>query len=217
MSSDLAGTLREMIADGHLVAGERVAEEVLARSLEVSRTPLREALARLAADGFVEHRPRFGFYVQTLDAGTVRQLFQVRAALVPAALALAGLPDHATRKRLRLLTRDMRRARGDPETTMDMDNEWLLALLSKCANRLLLDLIERVTQRIRPAARAYLRQDGGMEAAFLRIHERVGADLARRDLDLALATLRQEMRAATERIVAWLEAARPACAEMRRR
>ena len=68
MSNDLANSLRDMIIDGDLAPGKRLNEVHLAAELGVSRTPLREALSRLAAEGDVVSVPRHGFFVKALTA-----------------------------------------------------------------------------------------------------------------------------------------------------
>src|SRR5438552_13883463 len=87
----LVVTLRERIVDGRLPAGERLNEVHLAASLGVSRTPLREALGRLTAEGALTSSPRLGFFVRPLTAEEFRQIYPIRAILDPEALRLAGI------------------------------------------------------------------------------------------------------------------------------
>lgn len=73
--------LRDMILDGDLPAGDRVAEKRLCEILGVSRTPLREALKVLAAEGLVTLRPNRGAVVSSVTRGHVAELFPLCAAL----------------------------------------------------------------------------------------------------------------------------------------
>ncbi|HSG98684.1 MAG TPA: GntR family transcriptional regulator, partial [candidate division Zixibacteria bacterium] len=66
ISADLADTLRELIVNGALRPGERINEARLAESLGVSRTPLRESLMTLCAEGAAQAIPRRGFFVREL-------------------------------------------------------------------------------------------------------------------------------------------------------
>jgi len=70
--------LRELIVAGELP--ERVSESALAERLQVSRTPVREALERLHGDGLVDARGR-GVRLKTLDSRELRAVYRVRAAL----------------------------------------------------------------------------------------------------------------------------------------
>ena len=67
LSDTVATRLRHLIVDGQLAAGQRINEVHLSQQLGVSRTPLREALARLAQEGALRSVPRIGYFVRTLD------------------------------------------------------------------------------------------------------------------------------------------------------
>lgn len=71
----------DAVRRGHLPPGARVHEVGLARALDVSLSPVREALFRLADQGLLEHRPRRGFYVRTLDEAQTREIYTFRALL----------------------------------------------------------------------------------------------------------------------------------------
>ena len=82
-------TLRDGIIDGSLMSGTLLGEVELAERLGVSRTPVREALARLTADGLVAAAGR-GVAVTAVDASDIREIFAVRAALEVQAVRLAA-------------------------------------------------------------------------------------------------------------------------------
>lgn len=73
--------LRTILLDGELPSGSRIPEAALCRRLGVSRTPLREALKVLAAEGFVTLRPNRGAIVAPVNPGFVGPLFEVKGAL----------------------------------------------------------------------------------------------------------------------------------------
>lgn len=65
--------------------------------LDVSRTPIREALERLRQEGYVTHKPRHGFFVSEIDTAQARNLYQTREALEVYALGIAidkGISAH---------------------------------------------------------------------------------------------------------------------------
>ena len=78
--------LREAIVTGELKLGEQVSEAQLAVRLEVSKTPVREALLRLKSEGLVEVHPQRGTFVFRLDPDQVGQLCRYRAMIETAAL-----------------------------------------------------------------------------------------------------------------------------------
>ena len=61
-------TVRQRIVDGTLSPGSRLVADGLARELDVSPVPVREALRRLEAEGFVDYELNVGARVRTLDA-----------------------------------------------------------------------------------------------------------------------------------------------------
>lgn len=81
--------VRELILGGQLTAGARLAEAELADRLGVSRTPVREALGRLAAEGLVELVPNRGARVATWSRVELEGVFELRALLEPQLTALA--------------------------------------------------------------------------------------------------------------------------------
>lgn len=76
-------SLRELILDGGLRPGARLGEVELAERLGVSRTPVREALTRLAAEGLVEVAPNRGARVATWTVAELEGVFDLRASLEP--------------------------------------------------------------------------------------------------------------------------------------
>lgn len=82
--------LREEILTGTLAAGAHLGEVELADRLGVSRTPVREALSRLAAEGLVELHPHRGARVATFSEADLDDIFGIRTALEPRATALAA-------------------------------------------------------------------------------------------------------------------------------
>jgi len=75
--------VRDLILGGELTAGARLAETELADRLGVSRTPVREALGRLAAEGLVELVPNRGARVATWSRRELEGVFELRALLEP--------------------------------------------------------------------------------------------------------------------------------------
>ena len=90
-ASDRAySVLREQIIDGDLAPGTLLAEVEQSSRLGVSRTPLREALSRLAADGLVAAHSGRGLVVTDVPLTCIAELFEVRSALEEQAARLAA-------------------------------------------------------------------------------------------------------------------------------
>jgi DNA-binding GntR family transcriptional regulator len=81
LHEEVADRLRERIFDGVLAPGSFIDEVQLAEELEISRTPLREALKVLTAEGLVRHEPRRGCFVAEVTQQDLDEIFPVIALL----------------------------------------------------------------------------------------------------------------------------------------
>ena len=108
--------IRERIRDGALARGARVHQEDLAAELGVSRTPVREALRRLAAEGLVEMHTNRGARVADVSESDMRASYEARLIVEPGAARLAarrGLSEPQARMRAAVATQ-RRVDRQDP-------------------------------------------------------------------------------------------------------
>lgn len=201
LSENVAEKLREMIVDGRLKP-DRINEVHLAAQLGVSRTPLREALMRLEAEGAVICEPRRGFKVRSLSAGEVEQIYLIRAILDPEALKIAGLPSPKRLRELSELNNRMMDA-TDPKTAINLDDKWHLELLEGCPNIVLLELIKQFILRTRRYELALMRVKRNMTSS-IRDHTEIISLLETKNLAGACKALKNNMVNGKEPIIRWL-------------
>ncbi len=136
-ASIIAARLRRAIADGELRAGSQLGEAELARSLGVSRGPLREGMQRLTQEGLLVSIRNRGLFVVELTADDVRDIYIARAAVERAAAAqiLANGPAEAA-KQLLAVVDEMAEAdrRGDTAGVGELDIEFHNRLVSLAAS-----------------------------------------------------------------------------------
>ncbi|MDQ6816561.1 MAG: GntR family transcriptional regulator [Actinomycetota bacterium] len=137
--------IRERITNGTLARGVRVHQEDLADELGVSRTPVREALRRLAAEGLVEMRTNRGARVADVRQGDMRLAYEARLVIEPGAARLAAerAPDAAL-ARMRRAVAAQRRAIPDVPRSFDANREFHIALVQASDNEFLLQFMERL-------------------------------------------------------------------------
>jgi DNA-binding GntR family transcriptional regulator len=120
-TSRTVDAVRELILRGVFATGARLGEVELAERLGVSRTPVREALGRLAVEGLVEIAPNRGARVASWTVAELEGVFDLRAMLEPELTALAvpnaGPGDIAE---LDALAQEMARV-GSPGAGQDLD------------------------------------------------------------------------------------------------
>lgn len=196
--------IREMIVDGRLGDGERLNEVHLASRLGLSRTPIREALNRLASEGALEMRPRKGYFVLPLTIEEFEQAYDIRPILDPAALRTGGVPGVAQLDRLDKLNRQLATART-AERASSLDDAWHLELLSHCQNRILIGLIEAMMLRTKRYELALMRETKAVVRAT-DSHKKILAALRRGNLDRACEALRDNLTSGKAVTVSWLKA-----------
>jgi len=81
--------LKDLILEGELKAGDRLVERELAERLNISRTPIREALFRLESQGFVKTVPRKGVIVSDISEKEIIEVFTILSSLEVLAAKLA--------------------------------------------------------------------------------------------------------------------------------
>jgi len=86
---DIYARLKAMTVGFDIRPGDRLNEVALARDLGVSRTPLREALNRLAAEHLIDFKPGAGFFCRALEPQAIYDLYELREVLETAAVRLA--------------------------------------------------------------------------------------------------------------------------------
>jgi DNA-binding GntR family transcriptional regulator len=137
--------IRDRIASGALARGARVHQEDLAMELGVSRTPVREALRRLAAEGMVEMRTNRGARVADVVPEDMRSAYEARLVIEPGAARLAAqLGLGAPQERMRRAVAAQRRWIPNVSRSFEANREFHIALVQAAGNAFLLQLVERL-------------------------------------------------------------------------
>jgi DNA-binding GntR family transcriptional regulator len=186
--------LRELLMDGAIPPTERLAEEALAARFEVSRTPVREALARLQVDGLVERRDG-GLYLHVPSFDSLAELYELRITV-----ELRGIQRIMENRELshdrEVLRSELARwyeyrvTPPDPDAGfVGRDEGFHVSLLRSSGSQALVEALIAVNQRIRPVRMYdYLTED--RLQATIDEHLQIGELVVAGDLAAALAALR---------------------------
>jgi DNA-binding GntR family transcriptional regulator len=137
--------LRDRIVTLRLPPGTALREDALMRELEIGRTPLREAVKRLALENLVAVLPRRGTFVTAVEAADIVHITEVRAELEGYAAELAALRmDDETRGRAEDLRRELDElTAADQDALMRFDERIHSFTWEACGNPYLRDTLER--------------------------------------------------------------------------
>ena len=178
--------LRDAIVDGTFAPGEQLRDGELAAWLGVSRTPIREALLRLADAGLVVAQPGRSTTVSSLDMRAIRDARDVVAAMHELAVREAiGSLTETDLEVMREANRRFRSAieRGDVEAALRADDELHGVPVAVAANRALTAVLEQFTPVLRRAERLRFSSQEGR--ASLARHEQLIQLCAAGDADAA--------------------------------
>lgn len=190
LAEHAAELIRRQIVAGHYQLGEALSETTLASVLGVSKTPVREALQRLATQGLVVVQPQRGTFVFRMDATEVQALSEFREVLEISALRLAMRKDATTLGRLlKRIVADMAAVldRDDAASYRELDSRYHEAIVEHSANHHLARSYGLIAFRIQ-ALRNRLSSSPALNATSLKQH-RMLANLVVRGVPAKAVTL----------------------------
>ena len=144
--------IRDRIVNGELGLGEFIREQEVSEALGVSRTPVREALGRLASEGFLERIPHRGFRVPEEALNTLLEIYPILSSLelLAGRLALPNMTE-ADRTRLREINARMAEHRdsGRVRRLIDLNDRFHHVISSKSGNQRLADLLGDLRSQVK--------------------------------------------------------------------
>lgn len=188
-AKDVYHRLLDAIASGDLQPGERLREVALAERLKVSRTPVREALKDLEADGLVEHLPRVGASIKTLSYAEVVELYDMRAVLegLAARMAARSASDLELQS-LANVNAQMAQALDKSVQLTQLNRTFHRALFNAAKNRYLLQAVATVQKMLLVVGPSTL-TEASRASAVVQEHARVVEALMARDVVQAEAAM----------------------------
>ena len=170
---DVAEWLRQRIYSRTLMPGEWIDELKLAQELGISRTPLREAIKVLAAEGLVTMRLRRGAYVTEVSQEDLTQVYELLGELESgAAGVVAALANPAQVNELQALHEQLRLSQADAERFFDINEKFHRKILEISGNRWRLQVINDLRKVMKVSRLQSLAREGRI-AASLAEHEAI--------------------------------------------
>jgi GntR family transcriptional regulator, rspAB operon transcriptional repressor len=199
MSERAYSEIRRMIVRLVLAPGDVVREDDLQAALGIGRTPIREALQRLARDQFVTVIPRRGMYVSGVDVGDLSLLYETRATLEPFAIRLASARGNATSWQAMAATLDALAPDATSDELLDADRRCREIVWAAAGNRFLTSTLDTLYAHSDRLWHLYL---GGIADLHVMINEHrdIHAALVAGDADGAAARIELHMRRFNDQI-----------------
>lgn len=192
-------TLLDAISDGTLAPGERIKQEDLAEQMNVSRSPVLQALRMLRKDGLLEEAPGRGLVVARLDAVRIGHLYQVRGALDGLAARLAA--QHRARIPAELIKAGRKAAAGsDVKAMIEADSVFHRAIYEASGNPLIVETAMLHWIHLRRVMGAVLQQRGGRDTIWDE-HEAIVAAISAGDAEGAARLAEQHVELARQSLL----------------
>ncbi len=207
-----SATLREQVVDllvnelrsGQFAPGERLTEQGLAERLNVSRTPIREALNQLTEQGVLQARPRGGYVVPSPTVDQIRQIIAVRMYLEPPAVRMAAI-EYGAEKVERITSAIESEALAvrnpHPADFAQANENFRRAVFDGITNQVLWNLIAQFANHLNFIRAATLR-NLKLRREIVDRQRKIRDAIAAKDEDLAEGLWRSYLRLTEETLVA---------------
>jgi DNA-binding GntR family transcriptional regulator len=153
LGEQIYAVLKKMIANYRFQPGARLNIESIARELEVSRTPVWEAVRRLEQEGLVENIPNRGVFMSSLTAEKALDLYAVREVLegMAARLVATRIDESSLEKMAKFILRQREVIeKQDILAYSKLDFEFHAIVYDACGNEWLKELLETIKNKMRP-------------------------------------------------------------------
>lgn len=188
--------LREALRSGVLKPGDRIIEASIAEQLDVSRTPVRDAIRRLESEGLLEHEPRAGLVVTRLDRRAVGELYEMREVLEGTAARL--FTRHASDLEVDALMELVRREKdlqGNAAELATHNHQFHVQIHRGAHNRFLEKALQAVNSALWLLGQSQMFVPHRAKQA-LEEHAELARAIQKRDPELAESVARKHVRSA---------------------
>lgn len=195
-ADQVSESIRDAIRDGRYTAGDHIRETEVADWLQVSRTPVREALRRLESEGLLTFESWRGVVVADLDRQQISELYALRESLEGTAARLAARHiDDGEIELLSLLLKRSETASNDPKVQAETNRQLHETIHAAAHNRYLTQTLQNLRNSLALLRGTTYSVPGRAETAAQE-HRAIVAAIQNRDPDTAEQTARAHIAAA---------------------
>ncbi|ODN71236.1 GntR family transcriptional regulator [Methylobrevis pamukkalensis] len=187
--------IRRLVVEFRLKPEERINEVQLAQSLGLSRTPVREALNRLASEGFLVFTPNRGFVFKALEIEDLVRVFELRSIVETGSIALAckRASDAGIAELAAFWDEALERyRREDPDEILELDEAFHVRIAALSGNAEVVKALQSINARIRFVRRIQIER-GAWHPRLVTEHTELVESLIARDAVRATEILRRHI------------------------
>ncbi len=207
MSEEIADIIRENIVSGNVNPGEKVNEYQVAKLLNISRPPIREAFRLLAAEGLITLVPRKGAFVSKFSIEEVKEIYEMKSMMESFAVRLA-IPTVGKRKvsTLDSINNSMEEKikQNNFKAILKLNIEFHRKMIKMSKNKKLIRFYESIVLSIRRYQRVGLSAPTSWEIS-LQEHKNIVEAIRSENIELAEKLCREHIMRATVRVISRLE------------
>lgn len=203
LKSPIILALWELIINGKIKPNEPMRETHLASLLNISRTPLREALQQLEWEDILVSEPRKGFRLAKFSEMDVLEIYPLRAKLESFALELSGIPTKQVIGKLVQINSKILKTKSFKEV-VKLDEHWHLLLISNCSNKRLLKMVKNLHRQSQRYEYAYMAMNQTIPKSVTQ-HENIITHLQKNQLHKAAEVLAENNLVGVDSLINWLK------------
>lgn len=196
--------IRDLILRRVLVPGQRVRQAEIAEMLNVSRSPIREALQGLESEGLVTYQRNRGYVVTRLSAAHLQQAYRMREILETEILHNINWPDTDGLNHLKEVQSELISAKDSVNNLVRLNREFHFAIFALAEMSLFEEEVGRLWRLTEPYRAVYLVSEATRED-IIREHEMILECLSQRDRDLLLTLTAQHRKKSEIYLTKFLE------------
>lgn len=163
-------TIKKNILSGYFKPGERIVESQLSERMNVSRTPIREALRRLEVENLVENLPRKGVIVSSLKESQIVEIFHIRGALegLASSLAIDNLDEELINQLQECIDKmSLAVKAGQIEKQIEYNTQFHEYILRKTNSPMLINMLQNLKDQIQRYRYQSLSLEGRPEISLM--------------------------------------------------
>lgn len=203
LRSQIIDAIWQLILDGEIAPNDPLREVHLASLLNISRTPLREALQKLEWEGIVTSELGKGFRLSKFSEEEINEIYPLRAKLESYAFELSGIPSEEIIEKLISTNLKMVKT-SSPKKLIELDEFWHDLLIFNCTNRTLLKMIKILRRQSQRYEYAYMNNRNEVKVSIAQ-HEKIIIHLKDKNMNEASKLLAENLVVGIDTLINWLK------------